>query len=1275
MLPTTFPVVTALSVDDGRGNTSQTTFCYAGGYYDRFERDFRGFYHSRSIGPPPPAGVAALVADTWFHQGNGLGDEYGRTGYLKGQPIRNLTADTTGHVYSEQRFEYATNNIPMGFPPAFVPLITITEDTEGDSGIKTVLREFAYDDFGNIVHEFVDRPGTTEDKTIDRLFLTNTTAWLSVPLKESVFKGSLATPPNLVREDSYCYDNIADCFSPNAPALLTRGNRTAMTEWLFARGAAAGGKTAVTTAITYDQAGNVVAVRHPTGQTTSIDYDATHTFPVTLRNALGHAIQFSYYGAGAIGEGSYGQLASISDANGNRWTATYDTFGRQALLTAPSGSYDRYSYVAFGDLQEQRVVVDHSGILLSASYFDGAGREWKQVETGWKGREAIRLSRYDNRGLIAETSLPFFFGGPMLFTQFKYDSLGRETERTRPDGVSRRACHTGWSSVFIDENGHARRELYDADAKPTDVTTYVGTFAACSDTAGAQPLAEFHVDYSVFGETERIIDPSGNAAAFALDSMGRLSERSDTNSGTTLFAYDASGNLTRIAKLGGVVTTRTFDAIDRLTREETTEPGHQPIIAAYTYDQNNQLGLLTDIADESGGTHLVYDEMQRVVATERKIGRRRFMERVTYDPIGRLASYSYPDGNIVQYSYSGPVLQAIADARRTYATFDEYNAAGQALRTTYGNGVTTIAQYVPATLRLDTTSTTGPHGGIMSLQYGYDRAGNITALTDRLQQVTQQYAYDELNRITAMSDGRRVVKFSYDAAGNVTFNSLLGNYMYPAPSGGPANGVVHAGANQFAYDARGNMRSGAGRALVYDGRDFLVGVRQRGSATLAPNAPVRRVRRLASNTHLAYDWRGVRVLESVNGVATIRVSDRYQCTGKACQKWIVGNEPIAKIDGSAVRFVHSDHQQSTRTVTDGASGGRIKGDVNYLPFGTAETDGETTRRRFVGSWIDEYTGLYQFGLRYYDPLLGRFLSPDPLQVAGSSSEALNRYSYARNNPLRLTDRHGLRADDEDEPDDNGDSGRDEDGSRGNNGSQQGDHETHERPEESNREFIESLTPDEIAATLKEIESGGISNENGHVQITSVVRNETQPPPARSHEPRSHESDAPTVEQEGLRFACPECYIVAAVGTALLAARVAPVVGRLLLPTLARYVIESGAGRPTMLFRLSEPAIVEQMAPPAEQPTGFFGNNPGGKGGTMTDLPGGPDAGWNLFQQFSRFGKGFEFKGPTGSGRGLRFQTNDGRFSLRMEPGKTNVEVTRPNGPSENIHYRPEGGEQ
>ncbi|BCX05926.1 MAG: hypothetical protein KatS3mg053_3864 [Candidatus Roseilinea sp.] len=79
----------------------------------------------------------------------------------------------------------------------------------------------------------------------------------------------------------------------------------------------------------------------------------------------------------------------------------------------------------------------------------------------------------------------------------------------------------------------------------------------------------------------------------------------------------------------------------------------------------------------------------------------------------------------------------------------------------------------------------------------------------------------------------------------------------------------------------------------------------------------------------------------------------------------------------------------------------------YHPYGSvrASSGALPTKRTFTGQIADE-TGLYFYNARYYAPALGRFISADPLVPEPGNPQALNRYAYVRNNPLRYTDPSG-----------------------------------------------------------------------------------------------------------------------------------------------------------------------------------------------------------------------------------------------------------------------------
>ena len=64
------------------------------------------------------------------------------------------------------------------------------------------------------------------------------------------------------------------------------------------------------------------------------------------------------------------------------------------------------------------------------------------------------------------------------------------------------------------------------------------------------------------------------------------------------------------------------------------------------------------------------------------------------------------------------------------------------------------------------------------------------------------------------------------------------------------------------------------------------------------------------------------------------------------------------------------------------------------------------KHKFTGQELDSESGLYYYGARYYDPEIGRFISPDSIVQDYTNPQSLNRYSYCRNNPIILTDPSG-----------------------------------------------------------------------------------------------------------------------------------------------------------------------------------------------------------------------------------------------------------------------------
>lgn len=124
--------------------------------------------------------------------------------------------------------------------------------------------------------------------------------------------------------------------------------------------------------------------------------------------------------------------------------------------------------------------------------------------------------------------------------------------------------------------------------------------------------------------------------------------------------------------------------------------------------------------------------------------------------------------------------------------------------------------------------------------------------------------------------------------------------------------------------------------------------------------------------------------------------------------------PPNTINGTT-RFYHSDHLGSTNFITD--SSGAITQTTEYYPFGRARleetADGQGSYYKYTGVELDKESGLAYHSARYYDNVVGRFVSVDPLFVETPGEcgiQECNLYGYATNNPFRFIDPSGLAND-------------------------------------------------------------------------------------------------------------------------------------------------------------------------------------------------------------------------------------------------------------------------
>ena len=238
-------------------------------------------------------------------------------------------------------------------------------------------------------------------------------------------------------------------------------------------------------------------------------------------------------------------------------------------------------------------------------------------------------------------------------------------------------------------------------------------------------------------------------------------------------------------------------------------------------------------------------------------------------------------------------------------------------------------------------------------------------------------------------------------------------------------GARDARADGFVYDEAGRMVSrtvdGVSTALVWDVMSNLVESDGAGGHVVyVYDASGQRVAQVRLSE-------GETVGSATAYVGSGQVTDPDTTTGAtgdttATRYYTFGGATVAvRTDDGQLALMLGDEQGSTSVmmpvVLDGSgamvpavladAAGVVR--TAYTPYGQLRgADNVAVDRGWLGQVEDSGTGLTYLNARYYDPVLQRFLSPDPLMNPGDP-RTLDAYRYAENNPVVFTDASGLFA--------------------------------------------------------------------------------------------------------------------------------------------------------------------------------------------------------------------------------------------------------------------------
>ncbi|MCF5016078.1 RHS repeat domain-containing protein, partial [Pseudomonas lactis] len=302
--------------------------------------------------------------------------------------------------------------------------------------------------------------------------------------------------------------------------------------------------------------------------------------------------------------------------------------------------------------------------------------------------------------------------------------------------------------------------------------------------------------------------------------------------------------------------------------------------------------------------------------------------------------------------------------------------------------------------RLHAHAVTQQKNHLYQRQYDYDKAGNLTRLLDT-RKGEHLYRYDPLNRLTRADHSQDIQeRFGHNPAGNLLMQDR------PGPDIVAANRLMIQGDRHYDYDAFGNLireRRGKGQQLVteyrYDCQHRLISITKPNGQTASYRYDPfgRRISKTVDGKTTEFFWQGDKLIAEHH-------AERHRSYLYEPDSF----RPLALLEGFGPQATTPYHYQLDHLGTPQeltSPDGEIVWSTHYRAYGQiARLDvGKIDNPlRFQGQYFDAESGLHYNRHRYYNPDIGRYLTPDPVKLAGG----INGYRYVPN-PTGWVDPLGL----------------------------------------------------------------------------------------------------------------------------------------------------------------------------------------------------------------------------------------------------------------------------
>ena len=761
-----------------------------------------------------------------------------------------------------------------------------------------------------------------------------------------------------------------------------------------------------TTSYSYDQFSLVTSVTNPRNNTTTITRDPEDGNPLIIVNELGHTTGMVY--------DSRGLVTSMTSPNQLVTTYTYNTQGLMDAKTEtpPVGSPGNvrvwtYSYFPTGLLQ---TVNTPDGITLNYTYDD---RSFLTSVTDNLNQSIIYS--YDDHKNVTRTETRSSNGSLALLVDSIYDNRNRLIETRAPhvgveESITQRILDENSNLIgLIDPNGNPSSNTYDPFNR-LDINTH--------REGGV-------TDYS-YDDQDRIIEviaPNGVITNYEYDIISRRTREISPDRGTINYTYDLTNNVTTITEGRGITSTMTYDSLERILTKTypNTITGKNENVS-YTYDTCDfGLGFLCARIDESGSYSYHYDaygNMSNGSFTE--IEGTHYTMSYVYDDGDHITQMTLPSGRVVNYSRDGvrrveAIDTTLNGVSQNIVSDITYRGDKQMLSYDYGNGLRDTRTYDLQGRLLTQQLEDALNTVLDNRTYSYDQNSNVLNIDTNIED--NAYLYDRLDRLTSDAiDGNTPIDYTYDQNDNrltkLRQDMTLKEFFEQQENSNRLSVIEAVKAGLAPIENLPN------RDLIYNDVGRLFQLIEEGTlkAEYIYNDAGQRTRKtiyqadgisVDSITIYHYDQMGNLITETTETGALIKdyiwqegMTPMAQIT--AMEGGNTGN--AGAVASEIISYLHTDHLMTNRLATDQSQSvvWRWEGEA-FGNTSAQELAGLSVNLRFPGQYYDRETNLHYNHFRYYDPELGRYITSDPIGMAGG----INTYRYVFANPTMFFDVLGL----------------------------------------------------------------------------------------------------------------------------------------------------------------------------------------------------------------------------------------------------------------------------